>query len=65
MTVTDAQRLDAIAGLSCELLAALQPWALHRPEVRSAATRLTVALAAIPNAGLDPEVTTPADGMSA
>ena len=45
---TSEQRLEAIASLACDLLAALQPWAFHSPEVRSAATRLTVAVAAIP-----------------
>jgi hypothetical protein len=45
-TVED--RLERIATLACDLLTALQPWEVHGPSVRSAAARLTVALAALP-----------------
>lgn len=34
--------------LVCDLLTALQPWELHGPSVRSAAARITLALAAVP-----------------
>jgi len=47
-SLSAAERLEGIASLACDLLAALQPWGLQPPEVRSAATRLTVALAALP-----------------
>ena len=40
--------LEGTASLACDLLASLQPWGIHEPGVRSAATRLTVALAALP-----------------
>ncbi len=46
--MTDAERFESIASLACDLLAALQPWEMHGAAVRSAATRLTVALAAAP-----------------
>lgn len=39
--------LERTASLACYLLNALQPWGLQSPEVRSAATRLTVSLAAL------------------
>jgi len=51
--MTDAEKLERIAALACDLLAALRPWEFHGQEVRSAAARLTVALAALPL----PEVT--------
>lgn len=60
MTRTAEQRLEAIDRLAVELLLALQPWAQQRPEVRSAATRLTVALAANPHAAQPREDLTPA-----
>jgi hypothetical protein len=46
--MSDAERLERIVSLACDLLRALQPWTLQASEVRSAATRLTVALAALP-----------------
>lgn len=46
--LTDAERLERVASLACDLLTAIQPWELLPAEVRSAAVRLTVALAAIP-----------------
>lgn len=46
--MTDAERIEYIARLAGDLLLALQPWQLQPPSVRSAATRLTVALAALP-----------------
>lgn len=47
-TLSAAQRLEGVASLACDLLSALQPWGMQPPEVRSAATRLTLALAALP-----------------
>ena len=41
-------RVERIASLACDLLDALQPWQMHSQAVRSAATRLTVGLAALP-----------------
>jgi len=40
--------LERIASLACDLLAALRPWEMHGPTVRSSAARLTIALAALP-----------------
>ncbi len=40
--------MERIASLACDLLTALQPWETHGQAVRSAAARLTVALAALP-----------------
>ena len=48
MTETETERLERISALACDLLAALRPWELHGQDVRSAAARLTVALAALP-----------------
>lgn len=48
--------LERIASLACDLLTALQPWEMHGPEVRSAAARLTVALAALPLPEGDPVI---------
>lgn len=42
------QRVEAIASLATDLLIALRPWELQPADVRSAATRLTVAIAALP-----------------
>lgn len=44
----DSATIEYISRLACDLLAALQPWGMQSPEIRSAATRLTVALAALP-----------------
>lgn len=46
--MTAEERLTYIGGIACELLAALRPWESHGQDVRSAAARLTVALAAVP-----------------
>lgn len=46
--MTDQERLERIASLACDLLDALTPWEMHGAVVRSAAARLTVALAALP-----------------
>lgn len=62
LTVAEARELlrdsgtdpvEQIAALATDLLVALQPWAMQRPEIRSAAVRLTVALAALPLPGAD------------
>ena len=45
---TDQERIEQISSLACDLLTALQPWEAHGSDVRSAAARLTVALAALP-----------------
>ncbi len=42
------QRIEGIGALACDLLEATRPWEMQSASVRSAATRLTVALAAIP-----------------
>ncbi len=42
------QWIEAIGAIACDLLTALQPWDFHTQAVRSAAVRLTVALAAVP-----------------
>lgn len=42
------EAIERVGRLACDLLDALQPWEMQRQEVRSAATRLTVGLAAIP-----------------
>lgn len=42
------ERLDNVAELATRLLVALQPWQAQAAQVREAATRLTVAPAAIP-----------------
>lgn len=42
------QRIEGVAALACDLLGAVQPWEMQPPQVRSAAVRLTVALAALP-----------------
>lgn len=46
--VTPEHRLEKIGALAVDLLAMLQPLELQPPGVRSAAVRLTVALAAVP-----------------
>ncbi len=46
--VSDGERLERIGALACDLLDALRPWEVHGAAVRSAAARLTVALAALP-----------------
>lgn len=45
---TAEERLEHIGAIACDLLTALQPWALQTQDVRSACTRLTVAIAAVP-----------------
>ncbi len=42
------EKVEQLAYLATDLLSALQPWQMQSPEVRSAAVRLTVALAALP-----------------
>lgn len=40
--------IESLGALACELLEALRPWDVHGARVKSAATALTLALAAIP-----------------
>ena len=57
--MTDSERLERIASLATDLLVAIQPWQAQRQEVRSAASRLTVALAALPLPADTPKEGTP------
>ncbi len=65
LAAAEAQRdtLAEAAGIACELLEALQPWSMCSAEVRSAAVRLTVKLASLPDAALA-EVALTSDGES-
>lgn len=45
-TQSSVAQVERIVSLATSLLIALRPWDMQRAEVRSAATRLTVALAA-------------------
>lgn len=45
---TEREQIEGIASLACDLLDALKPWDMHGAAVRSAAARLTLALASLP-----------------